>query len=113
MEHPYSEHDRSTATHTVRRNYHTRVRPPQAIASPGIASIETDVALLMDLLIYGIAAALIALGLADSVCPCCRAFHLWRHLAHRRHRSLTAVVMFAVSLLESRRTAPTAKGRRK
>jgi uncharacterized protein YqgC (DUF456 family) len=69
MEHPYSDYDRSTATHTLRRNYHTRVRPPQAIASPGTGSIETDVALLMDLLMYGIAAALIALGLAGSVVP--------------------------------------------
>jgi hypothetical protein len=75
MEHPYSVHDRSTATHTVRRNYHTQVRPPQAIASPGTASIETDIALLMDLLMYGIDAALIALGLAGLVVPCCRAFH--------------------------------------
>jgi len=67
MEHPYSDHDRSTAIDMVRRNYHTPVRPPQAIAAPCTASIETDIALLMDLLMYGIAAALIALGLAGSV----------------------------------------------
>jgi hypothetical protein len=69
MEHPYSDHARSTAIHTVRRNYHTPVRPPQAIAAPCTASIETDTALLMDLLMYGIAAALIALGLTGSVVP--------------------------------------------
>jgi hypothetical protein len=72
MEHPYSDHDRSTATHTVRRNYHIAVRPPQAIAAPCTASIEIDIALLMDLLMYGIAAALIAPGLAGSDVPSCR-----------------------------------------
>jgi len=50
----------------------------------------------MDLLMYGSAAALIALASQAR----------W-HLAHRRHQSLTAVVTFAVSLLESRRTVPT------
>jgi hypothetical protein len=67
MEHPYSDYDRSPATHTVHRNYHTPVRPPQAIAAPGTAIIETAIALLM--LMYGTAVALIALGLAGSVVP--------------------------------------------